>query len=378
MNALVFFPWFKVKKEITAGDFRLVPYERGRLPAGAGNDTQVTIDNLLESYVENGKFPINHATLLRLRNKEITDDLEEETDTVFVFSELLAISGLSKRRFFSLAACEYCNRDIYRMVVLRFTDSSHGSTRESRRRDSSTTTHTSRDSLQIHKPDHVVHPINGEPDIPLLSALLKSQVKCDPDKWASIFEAVSCFNLANTDSDYVSIQDEAVLLTSAFERLLDCNGNEDSLAERFTTTLTPREDKHPSVCSSLTTRKLEGKFRSSTCIRNVWIRDFFRLRNNLAHGRLSPGYPSIWNINDHLLFASFIFPLLLKYKLSELDFYTFSDEDKLYVDVFEALTCEEHCMPYDDENEHKEDVWNRIISDEMILRLVERNDEETS
>lgn len=366
MSTLAFFPWLRVENEAKFGNYRLIPYERGKRPFGSGTSEQETVDDVLEPYVERGSQPISEATLVRVGQNDLLSDIGEgEANTIFIFSELLAIAGLSKRRFFGLATFEYCNRDIFQVVVQRFSRSVGGATRTYRRRDGTTTSYTTRDALRIHKPGHAVHPLGFDLDTPLLEALLAAQDCLEESEWGAIFESVASFNLANTDSKYVAIQIEPVLLISAFERLLDCGGKEHALASAFTDAIVPQEERRPSSCKRLVELDVENRFKSSESIREVWIRDCFRLRGNLAHGRLDPKYPSLWNLNDHLLLGSFVFPLVLKSRLASLGFYDVDPEDQLFIDVFEDLACEEHCVSYDEPEEYP---WNRIIGEAMFAR----------
>jgi hypothetical protein len=56
------------------------------------------------------------------------------------------------------------------------------------------------------------------------------------------------------------------------------------------------------------------------------------LRNEHAHGKHSPQYKSTWRLDEHLLLASHIFPIVLKCALSKSDAYAMTPDDKR--DVF--------------------------------------------
>jgi hypothetical protein len=116
-------------------------------------------------------------------------------------------------------------------------------------------------------------------DEPLLQALLQAQGVETRDR---LWEAIVSFNLANTDNIEMTEQVEAVLLTGAFERLLDCgHGTEDELAERFAHILAPTDDLAPSTYTRLSGPDIVNRFKQSPTIRTMWIRDFFRLRGDL-------------------------------------------------------------------------------------------------
>jgi hypothetical protein len=75
----------------------------------------------------------------------------------------------------------------------------------------------------------------------------------------------------------------------------------------------------------------------SGTVRQIWVRDLYRLRGDLAHGKVSPRFPSIWKTDEHLLLAAFVFPLLVKSLLSAAGAYTLTEGDEVSIDAFERL-----------------------------------------
>lgn len=57
MSTLVFFPWLRLDTELGLGGFKLLPYQRRKLPAGSKSDLQEAIAAVLEPYVERGTVP---------------------------------------------------------------------------------------------------------------------------------------------------------------------------------------------------------------------------------------------------------------------------------------------------------------------------------
>lgn len=74
-------------------------------------------------------------------------------------------------------------------------------------------------------------------------------------------------------------------------------------------------------------------------IAEVWIRDFFRHRGNLSHGRRTTMHPALWTAREHLLLGAYAFPLLVKCLLARQGRYELSVEERCDVDVFEELAC---------------------------------------
>src|SRR5437879_1381767 len=96
------------------------------------------------------------------------------------------------------------------------------------------------------------------------------------------------YGIANRDSPDLTLQTEAVLMTGAFERLFDLRrGKEDDLAQGVTAALQPAEEIPAETCPRFSDPEAQSFLRTHHPVRNAWIRDFFRLRGNLAHGRLT-------------------------------------------------------------------------------------------
>lgn len=336
MSALFFFPWTRLNEDITVGGFSLVRYSRGNLPLGSGTEEQEMIDDVLKPYLEGPGQPIIQATLLRTNKRRLFEELnDEERADVFIFAELLSLSGLSQRTFFQQIG-GYWNRDHFRLIGQKF-DRSSGSCITIRRRDGMTQQFWSEDEYVFHKPEHVLLDTLIKLDKPFLESLLKAQ---ELSIWTDVYESILNYNLANTDSAAVTEHTEVVLMVSAFERVLKCDhGKEDDLANKFSKVFAPSNEIALDSCAWLATDQMRDRFRKSGYVRDMWIRDFFRLRGNMAHGKVTSRSPQVWPPPVHLLLGSFAFPLLLKAILQQNKIYELSQNDQFWIDTFESLAC---------------------------------------
>ena len=355
MSMLAFFPWVSIKESIVVGEFELIPYLRDIKPAGRSTELQGILDRVLTPY-QIGYQPISSATLIRIDNTELIRNFaEEERAALFILSELLATSGLAARKYFAYGG--YQNRDSFRLVVQAFAAAHGGAAITSRRRDGSNTNYWGDDSYKVQKPEHI--PIGTSSiDHPLLDALVQAR---DSAHWERIYEALLSFNLANTDNSEMSEHIEMVLHAGAFERLFDCHhGKEDELAKRFTGVCSPRQNLELQSCSSLENLEYQNRFKRASTIREIWIRDLFRLRSNLAHGKVASRYMPLWSLQNHLLLASYVFPIVLKCELAALGFYTRTETDVDAVDLFEPLACKDHFKPVSNRHDPCSHPWNEI------------------
>ena len=123
------------------------------------------------------------------------------------------------------------------------------------------------------------------------------------------------------------------MMISAFEKLLNCNsGKEDELVKMFLEFLKPNKDFKIDSSNRIMTSKYN---KSGKSLREIWLRDFYQLRSDYAHGRRISGRPRIWNPDEHLLIGSYCFPLLLKSFLANRDYYVLAEEDNDDIEVFE-------------------------------------------
>lgn len=329
MGTVAFFPWLESAEGIDTNEFSLIQFRRGEAPGGRNTELQQILDGILEPYLAGPGRPVSTATIVVLPNREVTGNLtQEDTDELFLFSEIVAFAGLARREFFGFGLC-YVNHDLFTFMIQSFKAMPGAVCVETRRRDGITSNLVTPGAYKIRRPFHI--PGNVCPvgiDTALIQALLQSR---DTDRWSRYHEAIFDFNRANTDSDQITEQMELILLNGAFERLFDLRGGKEyELADRVANTLCPSMRVDPNSGG-----RIRSEERSS--LTEIWIRDFFRLRGNLAHGRSRPTYPSMWDIQEHLLLGSYAFPLIVKVVLAHDGLYELTEDDAFDIDVFELL-----------------------------------------
>jgi len=308
---LAFFPWLTIEEELTVGGFTLVPYIKGESPGGSGKDTHEVIDGILSPYLQQKDQPVDSATLLLMDNKALLADLEEdERSDAFLFSELLSLTGLSGRKYFSWGG--YCNRDNFRLIIQ---SGLGGAFISARRRDGAARQLWPESDYRVLKPEHVSLNSPIKMDRSFLGALVNATNK---PRWENIYEGIINYNLANTDSFLITQEMEVVLLVSAYERLLDCNrGNEDELVEKFCQSFkltSPIDPRTVPRCSSPQTIK---RLNKSSSVQEMWMRDFFCLRGNSAHGKITVRSSSSLVGTRAFIIGKLCIPLVGKSQLAE-------------------------------------------------------------
>lgn len=331
MGMLAFFPWLEIPEEIQVDRFVLIPFRRGKLPGGTGSKLQLTLDAILEPYMVAPDRSVSAATLVMMKGRGLTEELaQEDINELFLFSEIVAFSGLASREYFG-SGLYYVNRDHFTFMVQSFKDPFDAICVESRRRDGVTKNLVSRKAFRVYRPFHVssgVYPVRL--DTVLMKALLRAR---DTQRWSRYEEAIFDFNRANTDSNQIMEQMELVLLNGAFERLFGIektSKRERELVKRVVDIICK---SGLNVCKTFNGISNE----KHKCIFQDWIADLYCLRGNLAHGRKRPTYPSRWSLQEHLLLGSYLFPLVVKLFLRKDGLYELKEDDCIDLQVFEEL-----------------------------------------
>lgn len=367
MGTIAFFPWMNLRERAHTSAFDLLRYRRGLEPFGQ-DAAQAEMDTLLEPYREAPGGRLAKATLLQLHGKNLLEDLsDDEVEQVLQFGELVAFSGLAARRFFDQTG--YSNRDNFRLIVQRFVDPASGMLVISRRRDGSNWTAVTKSAMMVVKPHHVATAPWQPIDEPLLESLLQCAAH---STWRELEEGIIGFNTASTDSPDVREESEAVAIVGALERAFGLRGgDENELASAFVGAISPNEPVKPDECARVTNSPRRERYEKYSSLRDVWVRDFYRLRGDHAHGKFAPHYTPLWGLREHLLFASLVFPLVVKSRLVDETVYEWSDSDRSQINVLEGLLCQDHFQ------ERKADgslvsPWSKTLEKAHMRVLVEK------
>jgi len=332
---------------------------------------QGTLDSVLKHYIQGRDVPVPEATVVRLGTRALADDLTEaERLELFVFARCLTFAALAGRRFFAGLPGTYTNTDSCAFYIQQFSDPNAGFTVVARRLDGAMTIYSPNDVYAVHHPYHVVP---GEPllDVTLLEALLRLAGTLD---WPTFDNALFSFNSGNTDSPDVPEQARLVHVVGAFEQALGCrSGSENALADAFTAAWRPsRTLPLLPATRNLGPRAVRADGPPRT-LPEVWIRDLFTYRGNLAHGRQETGHSAIWSLREHQLLGAYVFPRLLKLLLAGRGLYTLSDRDQDEIDALEQLARipDLFAAPSDQQNS-LDSSWVRVYGNCMSRRTMER------
>ena len=237
MAMLFFLPWLRLRDDLQIGGIEFRPFVRGESNIFGPNVSAEQVEAVLANYGDRSHTPgghsepVSHAVVLHWQGTVFGADLpDEEARSRMELGHLVAAAGLSNRQYGS--HFRYTNRDELRLIGQRFSLERPGAISVLSRRRDGTTNHMmgeSKGQPRFIRPPHVSSQGFFNPDIGLLEALLLSR---QHTIWPTIRQAISVFNLANTDAEGMTDDVELVLHRVAFESLLKASHQTHDLKQK--------------------------------------------------------------------------------------------------------------------------------------------------
>ncbi|KKM71061.1 hypothetical protein LCGC14_1434470 [marine sediment metagenome] len=374
-SMLLFMPWCRLDKAYRAEEIELMPYSSGVPNAIPGLDASMRscVDRIMGMYKTIEGRPVDRAAVIRFAAKPPLSTLDD--DEITVVDELITIAcftALSKRQYFGVPDV-YCNTDCFLFHAQRFTDARSVAFSSHRRAGRVTDMGWSPREISITIPMncHNVHRVTLDGE--LLAALVKQREA--GNKWGRWQNALSSFNQANTDSSTVQHQVEWVQLCSAFEHLLGAKSDAKDVAGRFTAAFQPVQD----MLVSDATRRSPRSQDETKPLRFEWMREFYRIRGDFAHGKLVTQQPMTWNALEHLVLATIAFPLVVKSLLQQQGRYELSNDDRAQIDIFERFAdTTEFLRPPTDQKGSNDTHWVRLFGKQRMAVVTSKGRDEAA
>jgi hypothetical protein len=321
-------PWCRIDRDYLVGDVTIIPY-RGRLD-GVDDVVQQHLARVLGTYRTIEGRPVEHAAVVCYADRPFGSDLTpEEIDRTYEWVQLACFASLAGREFLTPEA--QCNSDVFILYMQRLKGPEFVTIR-TRRRDGYAWDLRPLKAIVFSVPTHVSPVRRVSLDARLLDALVAFACTGSAE-WGRWQHALSCFNLGNTDSDAFRYQVEWGLLCSAFEQLLSADSKAKDVAGEFTKTIVPSKPLRAGEAR----RRLDRWRDPDRPVRYEWLEEFYRVRGDFSHGRLTTQQQMAWSPIEHLTLAAIGFPLLVRSLLKKASVYALSDDDLATVDMFERF-----------------------------------------
>jgi hypothetical protein len=358
MSMLLLMPWCPVEREIKVGDVRILPFKRSKDCDCLTPSMWRRIKIIMGMYRDLHGNKIDRAALVKFQSKSVTDDLsQEEISIAYELVTLACFCGLTNREYFN-AVGSYCNSDCFTLYVQKFARDNFTALTP-RRREGQVLDAWPMRGVKLSVPVNCRSIQGITLDQDLLSTLVNLRKKLSYKAWARWHNAILCFNQANTDSENVRYQVEWVLLCSAFEHLMGAKANAKDVARRFSEIFVPA---NPLLVSEAKKIKHNPK-KEDNPLRHEWMSEFYRIRGDFAHGKLSTKQPMIWDALEHLVLGTIAFPLVVKCLLEKESCYKMTIEDRAQIDAFEEFAdTVEFLKPPNDSKGSLDSFWWRYVT----------------
>ena len=179
--------------------------------------------------------------------------------------------------------------------------------------------------------------------------------------------ALPFIELANTDEDFMTVHNEAILMASAFEQLFDGDGNKyrlvtgfgDAFKEFGNTTVADAQKVRPDIRID-TSDPARAAAQPNWWVHQKWIDELYDVRSKVVHRGTPDSRSWGWSVFEHLVMAAHVFPLAVKLLLAKEGHYTLSDADRVRgLSVDKLLAAAQWA---DDREAEFKESWSKIES----------------
>ncbi len=270
-------PWAGLKKEIKVGPVTFWPWNASKIQ---DEDIKKQLERFFKIFVDRYGKPVNTIVVCSHGESDFHILEEMEYKDLLAAINILAFSSICP--VVKLAVCSNNNTigpptaENYDFFGQRFTLPDDGLVVVPTR---STTSIDTIDRIHISRPLSALGPWGSSPNMELIGAFDKvftidflSEIR------ERLFRSLEWFRLAHTETNNVSDASKTVMMSTAFEILL--NFPEDKKSVYFAKQIEKILKKDKSI---IDTRQHNGK--KYTCIKAAsWAYDFYQLRSKIVHG----------------------------------------------------------------------------------------------
>lgn len=372
-HVVALLPWLRLesKQAISIGPVKFVSLENNctQMKAIAGQGCE-DLNKIISSYKDIEGNTVNTVTILlydgqwrmiRGRDEAVIDEV----------TRIATLASMARNEFFQESNGRYANATLFEPIFQACREGNPHLAFRARRRDGYVLS-----GDYEHGKVNIACPIecqgiqNVEIDRALADALWNAR---ETPIGRRIITALSFFCLANTDSPTMELDAEVILMASAFDQVFETEkNNAHELAIKLGSLL--NNYGSVSVEKAMKTRKIwlgthgvAPDEQRAWKVHQKWIEEFYHLRNEKVHGdKRRQDDEWGWSMDEHLVMASFIFPLVVKLLLAQETCYSLTHIDKRELDnVDMRLTARDWSQNWNKTDHVLSDRAKREIIDEV-------------
>ena len=362
-------PWLRIPEKILLGDVTFVPFNAEADSSAGVRQFASQIGAMLQSYRDLKGNSVKKTTLAYLDPDRPFVLSDEDVHSINKAAQLLTLAALSCNEYFQFFP-RNTNSSSFAVVCQNFKPGDHGIAFRKRCR-SGYIIDGGYDyaDISISVPLACSELREVAFDLGLLNALGSVATGSD-DLSRRVIDATFFFNYANRLSQELSAEQEVIFSAIAFEALLELKDG----AYQLTQIIEGKLAGFGSVEASQSKRACNSNFvrddpkRAKWYLHRVWAYEFYQLRNCFAHGNSLSSQEWTWSVDEHLVLASFLYPLLVKILLNHDGRYDLSDDDEAHLGAIDKLLDTESWGERTDGTESQTSAWQEVLYAEKLER----------
>ena len=370
-HIVLFLPYLRLKKNYSVAGVDFVPLrtDDGKVTSGF-ESAAGPLDKILSGYIDRHGKPLQNCVVATVPGKG-WDIEKSDFPSVRWAASLLFLGSWSCNSYYGFGFGHYVNSSNFRLVGQGFRGSMPGYIAIStRRRDgSSMDGGYKHGEFKFSLPLQVSIRDEASIDERFLAALDAAHV-AGAVTIDRLRTALPFIELANTDDEFMTEHNEAILMASAFEQLFDADASKYKLSTRFADLF--KQFGHLTVGDAMKVRPGitidksdpgRAAAQPNWFVHQKWIEELYDVRNKVVHTGDHQSRSWGWDIAEHLVMAAHVLPLVVKLMLEQEKHYVLTDDDRAACLATDPLLMATQWV--DDRDERDDDKapsWQKILS----------------
>jgi hypothetical protein len=368
-HVVAFLPHLRLKRGHAISGVEFLPLRdaAGAIPAPLETGA-AALEKILSSYVDRRGESLTNCVVATIPGRG-WDLSRDDFDAVRWAASLLFLGAWARNEYFPKVGGAYVNSSQFRLVGQAYSGAMpRYISLSARRRDGSTLDGGYKHGqVKFHLPVQVSLRDCAEIDEELLAALDRARA-AGSDVLDRLRTAIPFVELANSDDDFMTLHNEAILMGSAFEQLLRGDASSYKLGQRFAemfsqfgnVTVSEAQKARPEIEVD-TSDPARAAAQSKWWVHRKWMEELYDVRSKVVHKGSPASRTWGWSMFEHLAMAAHVFPLTVKLLLAEEDHYVLTDRDRVASLIVDKLLASPKWIG-DDEEVEAEQSWARILS----------------
>lgn len=372
-HIVLFLPYLRLTQKYSVAGVDFVPLrtESGEVTSGLESAVDA-LDTILSSYIDRHGKPLQNCVVAVIPGKGWDID-KNDFPTVRWAASLLFLASWSCNSYYGFGIGNYVNSSNFRLVGQGFRGSVpvYISISTRRRDGSSIDGGYKHGEFQFSLPLQVSIRERVSVDEQFLSALDAGHAGATVTI-NRLRTALPFVELANTDDEFMTEHNEAILMASAFEQLFDADAKKYVLSTRFgdlfgqfgSVTVAEAMKTRPGISIDKSEPAREAA-QPTWWVHKKWIEELYDVRSKVVHkGDHKVRDAWGWDIAEHLVMAAHVLPLVVKLMLERDGDYKLTDDDRSACLATDPLLVATQWVDDRDERDtgEKRPSWQRILS----------------